>query len=205
MKNMFIPFVCATLISTAAYAHTELHCKTAPSWWEKGWNASLFAGLLSTENNSDFFTGKMKFEDSYPVGFAVGKKLTPIVEGQLDFEIESQFVQHTGKQTHQEFQPFVFIFRWVDFPWNDSVKTSFAIGDGLSVATEKPKLEVKKRGRKKSNAPLNYVLVELTFADPDNPEWDGFIRYHHRSGMFGTYNNTWDASTAFMIGVKRHF
>lgn len=205
MKKTFSAFITTTLLTFNGFAELEQPCENTPSWWEKGWNASLFAGLLTTENNSDFFTGKTKFEKSYPIGVGVGKQITPILDDQLDFEMESQLVQHTGRQTHQEFQPFVFIFRWLDFPWNDSLKTSLAVGDGLSVATEKPKLEVKKRGKKKSNAPLNYVLIELTFANPDTPEWDAFLRYHHRSGMFGTYNNTWDASTAFMLGVKRHF
>lgn len=198
-------------ISAPAFAETETppptlkHCDQTPSWWEKGWNASIFGGIMTNKNNSDFFTGDMKIRDAYPIGFGVGKKMANLSKDQLDFEMEANFVQYTGDQTHQEIQPFVFILRWIDFPWNDHVKTSFAAGDGLSVATEKPKLEVKERGSSDSNAVLNYVLLELTFADPDTPELEGFIRYHHRSGVFGTFNGTWDAATAFMIGAKYHF
>lgn len=185
--------------------HPIKHCYEVPSWWQKNWNISVFGGIMTTENNSDFFTGDMNIRDAYPIGFGVGKKMATLSENQLDFEMESNFVQYVGKQHHQEFQPFVFILRWIDFPWNDTIKTSFAVGDGLSVATEKPKFEIKERGRSKTSQVLNYVLLELTFADPDTPELEGFVRYHHRSGVFGTFGGTWDASTSFMIGAKYHF
>lgn len=174
------------------------------SWWNTGWNATLFAGPLSVKNNSEiFFQGRYGPVKSGLLGFAVGKKMFTIIEDKLDFETEHQFVQHFGQQHHQEFQPIVAVLRWKDFPWNDTVQTTFAFGDGISIASRTPKLEKKARD---THAPvLNHLMAEFTFADPAAPEWQGVFRYHHRSGMFCTFSGVRDASTAFTLGVKRFF
>lgn len=174
------------------------------SWWDTGWNATVFAGPLSTQDNTQiFFKGNYGSVKSGLVGFAVGKKMFTIIEDKLDFETEHQFVQHFGKQRHQEFQPIVAVLRWKCFPWNDTVKTTFAFGDGISIASRVPTLE--KKAREDHARVLNHLMAEFTFADPAAPEWQGVFRYHHRSGMFGTFSGVRDASTAFTLGVKRFF
>ena len=179
--------------------------QTGPQdWWSTGWNATIFAGPLSTRDNTEiFFQSRYGPVKSGLVGFAVGKKMFTILENKLDFETEHQFVQHFGRQQHQEFQPIVAVLRWKSFPWNDTVKTTFAFGDGISIASRVPKLE--KKAREDHARVLNHLMAEFTFADPAAPEWQGVFRYHHRSGMFGTFSGVRDASTAFTLGVKRFF
>ena len=83
----------------------------------------------------------------------------------------------------------------------DSAAGAAAIAAGVSTGT----VQVGNAAQADTSQVLNYVLLEFTFADPDTPELEGFIRYHHRSGVFGSFGGTWDASTSFLIGAKYHF
>jgi hypothetical protein len=178
--------------------------KPCPTWWEKGWAATLFSGPLTSQTSSKIF-GNGDFGHSGIVALAGSKKLGSVWGNRLDFELEAQAVQHFGDQKHFELNPVVILARWRTFPWNHVLPTTFAIGDGISIATETPKLEVKKRGRKGSSKVLNYVMAELTLSLPPCPKWALVARYHHRSGMFGVFNGVHDASTAFALGVKYWF
>lgn len=179
-------------------------CPPCKSWWEKGWAVTVYSGPLTSQTSSKIF-GDADFGNSGIVALAGSKKLGSVWREQLDFELEAQAVQHFGDQKHFEFNPVVIVARWTAFPWNKILPTTLAIGDGISIATETPKLEVKRRGRKESNKVLNYVMAELTLSLPEVPQWALIARYHHRSGMFGTFNGVHDASTAFAAGIKYWF
>lgn len=178
--------------------------KFCPCWWEKGWAITLYSGPLTSQTTSKIFS-HADFGNSGIVALAGSKELGRVWRDQLGFELEAQAVQHFGDQKHFELNPIVLIARWENFPWNQTLPTTFAIGDGLSIATETPKLEVKRRGRKESNKVLNYVMAELTFSLPEYPQWAAVARYHHRSGMFGAFNGVHDASTVFAAGLKYWF
>ena len=83
-----------------------------------------------------------------------------------DWEVEGQFGQHFGDQDHFEVNALV-AYRWRTFPWNDWLRTSFAVGEGLSLASEVPALEeathVDDGGSRRF---LNYLLLEWTFGAP---------------------------------------
>ena len=180
------------------------NCQPCPSWWAKGWNATLYSGPLTSQTSSKIFNDA-DFDHSGIVALAGAKKLGSVWKNQLDFELEGQLVQHFGNQKHFEINPIVLIARWTNFPWNHILPTTLAIGHGLSIATEKPKLEVKRRGSNKTDKVLNYVMAELTLSLPECSKWALVARYHHRSGMFGVFNGVHDASTAFALGIKYWF
>lgn len=174
------------------------------SWWSRGWATTLYAGPLTSQTTSKIFSDP-DFGNSGIVALAGSKELGTVLEKKLGFELETQLVQHFGDQRNFEFNPIVFIARWKQFPWNNTVPTTFAIGDGISIASEKPKLEVKRRGRHDTSQTLNYVMAEATFSHPCYRQWAFVLRYHHRSGLFGAFNGVHDASTAFAAGVKYWF
>lgn len=214
MRNIF-SFLCLLMGSGAMATNCEQpqllvkDCvqvvrKDCRPWWDKGWAITLYSGPVTSQTSSKLF-GDMDFEGAGIVVLAGSKELFYVWDNRLNFELESQIAQHFGKQDHTEINPIVFIARWRDFPWNETLPTTFAIGDGLSIATENPKLEVKRRGRKETNKVLNYVMAELTLSLPEIPQWAFVARYHHRSGMFGVFNGVHDASTAFAAGVKYWF
>lgn len=179
------------------------NCRPCPSWWEKGWAATLYGGPLTSQTSSKMLKD-FDFENSGIIALAGSKKLGYVWSEALDFELEAQLVQHVGTQKHFEINPIVLIARWNAFPWNETLPTTIAIGDGLSIATETPKLE-RKRRRHETNKVLNYVMAELTLSLPECSQWALVARYHHRSGMFGVFNGVHDASTAFALGVKYWF
>lgn len=178
--------------------------KPCPSWWEKGWAATVYSGPVTSQTSSKIF-GNGDFSHSAIIALAGSKELGRVWKDQLGFELEAQAVQHVGEQKHFELIPISIVARWRNFPWNRMVPTTLAIGDGLSIATKTPKAEVKRRGRKNCSKTLNYVMAELTLSLPEYPQWALVARYHHRSGMFGTFHGVHDASTAFAAGLKYWF
>lgn len=201
MRYIF-SLVCFFMIAQEAAAIK--HCKPCPSWWEKGWAATLYSGPITSRSTTRIIRG-FDGGNSAIIALAGSKKLVSVWKARLDFELEAQAVQHVGKQKHFEINPVVIIARWTAFPWNCTLPTTFAIGDGLSIATETPKIEIDRRGRDKTRKVLNYVMAELTLSLPETPQWAVVARYHHRSGIFGTCSGVHDASTAFAAGIKYWF
>lgn len=191
--------VCAVLSwSPSAFAQSD-------GWWQTGWAVTGWSGRLTTENTTDLWTGQnWSFENSYVAALAVSKELTPLFSDRAGLETEVQTMRHFGGQDHWEFTAML-LFRWKDFPWDETVDTSFAIGDGLSFPTELPAEELNAHTRGNSGRLLNSVMMEITLADPDLPEWALALRYHHRSGFFRTFSDVGEASTVFGLGLKRHF
>lgn len=74
------------------------------------------------------------------------------------------------------------ILRWVDFPWNDHVKTTIASGVGLSYS-EKVYLMDRQRhpGSHRSHLKFNWP-IQLTFAHPDYPNYQIMLFLIHQSG-----------------------
>ena len=186
----------------------ESHCKQSLTerkpWWCGGWNATIYSGPLTSQTSSKIINDA-DFGNSGIIASALAKRIGCFFEKRLDFELETQAVQHFGEQKHFEFNPIVLIARWNSFPWNRTLPTTLAIGDGLSIATSKPKLEVQRRGDQDSAKTLNYVMAEATFSLPTLRQWAFVLRYHHRSGLFGTFNGVHDASTVFAAGLKYWF
>jgi len=139
------------------------------------------------------------FDTSYYfMALAVSRKIYSFTK-HLDLELEGQGVKHMGDQHHWEFNG-LFTLRWLTFPWNKYIITTFAVGDGLSYATRTPKLEEEIHG--KTSLFLNYLMVELTFALPEFPQWSLVWRVHHRSGIFGFFEGVEGASNALGVGLK---
>jgi hypothetical protein len=120
----------------------------------------------------------------------------------LGWEVEGQVVKHFGLQHHWEFNGLV-VARWHPFPWDRYLDTSFAIGEGLSYATEVPPVEVA-RGQDTAKL-LNYLLFELTMALPAYPNMQVVALMHHRSGAFGLFSGVTGGSNFFGAGLKYLF
>ena len=174
------------------------------SWWSSGWSVVGYGGVMTTNESSDLWlSGELELTDDRLFGIAVNKRLFAITDD-LDMEFEQNVVKHFQGQDNWEFDS-VFMLRWNTFPWDSVIDTSIAVGDGLSIASETPKLEYTRYGKDESSALLNFVMAEFTFALPDVPGPELVMRMQHRSGTFGLINNTSDASTAFTWGIRYRF
>jgi hypothetical protein len=192
------------IVLALALAGCSRQAWAAEPWWRDGWAVTGFAGVLSVEKSSDIWLhGDFELADDTLFGVGLSKRLFS-VGPDLDFELELQSVKHFGGQNDFEFN-LPLIVRWNTFPWDRFIDTSVAFGDGLSVATETPDLEKARYGGDKAGAALNFVMVELTLALPAHPNIQFVNRFQHRSGAFGLINNTSDASTAFVWGLKLRF
>jgi hypothetical protein len=108
-----------------------------------------------------------------------------------------------GKQYHEEFD-LLLVARWLTFPWNSYIETTFAVGNGLSYSSEKATLEERLYGEKTSNL-VNGMMFEWTFDVPYYPGWSLVWRFHHRSGIYGLYDGVSGAANAMGIGLKYRF
>ena len=91
--------------------------------------------------------------------------------------------------------------RYDGFPWKDRLYTTFALSTGLNVISSFPAEETRKDDKHRSYL-LHYFSPELTFALPENPNHELVLRYHHRSGVFGTFNGVWGGSNVVSVGYR---
>lgn len=113
------------------------------------------------------------------------------------------------EQDHLELNALV-TFRWRSFPWNSRVLTTMAIGDGLSWALEEPAIEkdyhaINHGEDNPVSRLLNYMMLEITFASPGHPELSFAFRIHHRSGIYGLFNDVNGGSNFFALGLRYQF
>jgi hypothetical protein len=146
----------------------------------------------------------LREQDAYLAVLAYSESFHSFADGAGQWEWEVQAGQHFGEQTHQELNGLV-VLRWKRFPWSDRLRTSLAIGEGLSLATEVPPLESASQYNEGATELLNYILLEATVGLPGAPHWDFVLRIHHRSGVFGLFDGVDGGSNVLALGLKYTF
>jgi len=103
------------------------------------------------------------------------------------------------------FSPYI-MARWSNFPWSNTLRTTFGLGGGLSYATDIPSIEIRPDNPDGNYRRLqHYIAVEATFALPKYKDWQLVYRLHHRSGVFGLFQSDNGGNTAVQIGLRRYF
>lgn len=107
-----------------------------------------------------------------------GMKFTPRMELPLTLAVfdensRSPFLDYNA----------AFSIRWVDFPWNRYLKTSFMTGVGLSYSDKVPLMDIQRHRSDghRSNLKINWP-IQLTFALPSQPEYQLSLFIDHQSG-----------------------
>ena len=155
------------------------------------------------------------WEDSGIVGFALSREFASLSYNDTDllgFEAEAGLAQRFGDQTEAEMWAALYV-RWKWFPWNDTVKTSFAISTGLNYATGISDYELRVSGNGEGSNLFHYFAPELTFALPERPDSELVLRMHHRSGIkddqglpgFALFNYADTGATYATVGVRQRF
>jgi len=127
------------------------------------------------------------------------------VWGRLNIEPEFGVAKRFGIMTAGEFWAGL-TFRWTAFPWNDLIKTTVAVTEGVSLATQ-----VEPEERRESvpghtgSVFLNFFSPEITFAPPGVSAYELVFRLHHRSGIFGLVNNVEGGAQYETVGIRVHF
>jgi hypothetical protein len=187
MKKKILLLLSALLISTPVHAK---------------WYGIIYHAVLSGPGIEDALLLSAEFDTSYRLlAICLGKQIYQYNEN-LVFELEGQAVKHLGDQTHEEWTG-VFIARWLTFPWNHKIRTTFAFGEGLSYATKIPNIE--RIHNEEVSRLLNYLSIEFTFALPQSEYFQLLTRVHHRSGAYGLFSNVKGASNAVGMGLRYEF
>lgn len=174
--------------------------RCGPAQAVDSWMVSLYGGRACYEDLANVLSAK-EYVDSYVAALALGKGLKDY-KHYLRLEGEGQVAKHWGEQDHFEFNALLGL-RWLPFPWDRYLETSFAVGAGLSYATDEPEIEVEKNGR--TSRLLGYLMFELAVAVPQQPQWTLFARVHHRSGAYGLFDGVSGGSNVVGAGLRYAF
>jgi hypothetical protein len=139
--------------------------------------------------------------DDYFVGGALSRRLVRFwnyfsIEAEVG--VGARFGMTNGPETWG-----AIYFRYDHFPWNNKLYTTVAVSTGLDYLSKLPPSETYP-GDPTSHL-LHYFSPEITFALPEFKQHELLIRYHHRSGVFGTFNGVWGGSNVIALGYRYRF
>lgn len=198
MKNIFLYLFFPLAVVLSFGGQCLAASEAAPN---HEWHVGVYGGKVTDNTMQQIIEGDVNFVDSKFLVVVLGKNLTTYKD-LIGVEAEGQMAKHWGMQDHYEFNGVVFL-RWLPFPWDKYLDTSFAVGEGFSYATKKPEVEIMNDG--KTAKFLNYLGFELDFAVPGAPNYSFFTRLHHRSGIFGLIDGVHGGSNALGAGFKYSF
>jgi len=142
-----------------------------------------------------------RFRDDYFAGGAVSRRLVRFWN-YFSIEAEMGVGGRFGITNSPETWGAIY-FRYDHFPWNKWLYTTVAVSTGLDYLSKLPPSETFP-GDPTSHV-LHYFSPEITFALPEFKQHELLIRYHHRSGVFGTFNGVWGGSNVIAAGYRYRF
>lgn len=175
----------------------------------------LDTGLAHVDGTSSFVPPwDYQYGNSYFVGAALSYSLFEIFQAAV-IEIEGGVGQRFGS-LHESEGWVAFYARWKLFPWNNYLRTSFAVSTGLNYASGVTAYETSQSASGLASRLLHYFSPEITFALPSRPNTEFVIRIHHRSGGgdyfgndFPVYGSLFQGMQGGMqyltFGLRRHF
>lgn len=205
--KILILFVLLGLLSVSAPCHGAEQESAVDRVRDYNWSVSLYNGVYTDRTvGKATFNIPGKFEKKYMHGVGLSRHLTRFRDD-FSLEAEAMFVKHHGrhKQGYQDYEEYiaVLLLRYDNFPWNEHLHTSLAVGDGLSLTSETPEREVQIRDN--SQRLLNYLTFELAMTLPKYPRYSLVYRIHHRSGVFGLFGGVRGASDFYVLGLRYRF
>ncbi len=170
------------------------------------WAIGIYGGAL-TENSfiNSLYSTDPKLASSYLAAVDVSYVLHRFQVVPVDLEIDVTIARRFGRDDQWDFGV-IPMLRWKELPWNRWVYTNVRLGLlGASYVTGISPWELHWAGNDHGSHFLNYLSVELDFRKDAASPLEFFIRSHHRSGIFGTINDTYGGSTYITSGLRWHF
>ena len=164
---------------------------------------AMFGGLKS----DDFFDATLRAHSTSMtgdklIGAAIGREIYNFGYG-FSAEVGLTFNHRIDEGGVEIALPIALVFD--GFPWRDRLPMRLRVGFGPSFTTKVSDRERSEDKDGKGSKLLSMFNPEVEFGLPNAPEWSGFFRVHHRSGIFGTISGIDDGSTYFMIGLRHRF
>ena len=168
------------------------------------WAVTLLAGASAGDDKLIWLLTSpwtARFRDDYFAGGALSRRLVRFwnyfsIEAEVG--VGARFGMTNGPETWG-----AIYFRYDHFPWNNKLYTTVAVSTGLDYLSNLPPSETYP-GDPTSHL-LHYFSPEITFALPEFKQHELLIRYHHRSGVFGTFNGVWGGSNVISTGYRYRF
>lgn len=198
VKQLFQFAVLGVFIAVPAWAGSksmmEFPPETTPDW------AFEFGVAVITENSiGDIFNGDITVGDGPAGGEIYQLKATKTLDilswhiagkvyhPQLEMPLCLEIVDENARSPFLDYNAALQL-RWVDFPWNSYVKTSFAVGVGLSYSSRIYAMDFERHsGEDRSH--LKFSLpIEIAFALPGQNNETLRFYLSHQSGGFHIFD-----------------
>jgi hypothetical protein len=195
-----LPFLLIAHSSSAGSASNN-----PPRSVDQSWALSVFGGPLTEYAFANSFYSPGHFADSYLAGVDGTYTYYSLPSLPLKLELDATAAKRFGQDNQWDFGV-VPTFRWTAFPWNKYLYTNFRIGPvGVDYATGVSPWELHWAGNNHGSRFLNYFLVELDFRPSEASPLEVYVGWHHRSGAWGVWNDTYGGSTYEIVGLRYHF
>jgi hypothetical protein len=171
---------------------------------EPKWAVTLLAGASAGDDKlAQLLTSPWSatVRDDYFVGGSLSRRLTRFWS-YISLEAEIGVGARFGATDGAEGWAAIYV-RYDGFPWAHMLYTTVAVSTGVNYLSKLPPAEMHP-GDSTSHL-LHYFSPEITFALPQYTQHEVLVRFHHRSGVFGTFNNVWGGSNVIAIGYRNRF
>ncbi len=136
------------------------------------------------------------------LGIAASRTAATLFGGVIRLEPEIGAAKRFGNMDEWEFWGAVYA-RYTAFPWNNYIRATAAISTGLNYASDVSDIERRRAGRGSGGSQLlHYLSPEVTFAPPNNQDFELVVRFHHRSGAYGLVSDA-DGGAHYLTGGLR--
>ena len=173
---------------------------------EPGGAVSVYVGRYTQDTLLQVVTETfdLNFDDRDYVGVVAVSSVLKNPTTSRSWELEAQFGKHFNGQSHAEINLAVF-HRWRRFPWNHGVRTTMAIGSGLSYAFEDPPFEAANPSNDGTTRLQLYLGLEVTLAPPAWERFSFLLRIHHRSTVVGLFGDVDSGSNYLSLGGRYQY
>ncbi len=168
------------------------------------WYVEGSFGLLNPGNFTDimFRPDRTSIEGESMAQVAVGREILDFGAG-FSAELGLLLGHRIDEGGFEVAAPFAIVFD--GFPWRDKLPMRLRLAVGPSFVSEITPTEKRKADNGKGSKVLNMFNPEIEIGAPGAPEWSGFFRLHHRSGIFGLVDGVTGGSTYMMVGLRHRF
>lgn len=207
---LLLPF-----LATSAFAKSDaVLLEKEPSSLFEDWSFEYGVAFITKNSIGDIFSGEIARETGDAGGELYqltatkhlaslkwdlfGRSFTPQLELPLCLEIVDENARSPFLDYNASLQ-----LRWVDFPWNETIKTSFGVGLGLSYSTKIYQMDYQRHpGEDRSHLKFN-LPIHLAFALPEYPDQELLIYLAHQSGGFHIFDK--GGVNSLGIGLRHRF
>jgi hypothetical protein len=179
-----------------------------------GWSFEAGVAFITKNNIGEIFSGEIT-RDTGDAGGELyqltatkhlaslqweifGETFTPQLELPLCLEIVDENSRDPFLDYNASLQ-----LRWIDFPWNDTITTSFGIGLGLSYSSKIYLMDQQRHpGEDRSHLKFN-LPIHLSFALPAYPDQELIFYLAHQSGGFHIFDK--GGVNSLGIGLRHRF